>query len=222
MTSSNVKPRQSRHRRQPPRPMVAALWATLRHPRKVRAGMTLIELLVVIAIIGLLAGLLIVGANTWRTSMKIKQTRATLSILDAIADEFNVQSEGYFSNSVTTPGEFLEAAANVGEIFKFDALRKNDGGDVIDGWGKPIRFYNPNTGAGVPTERPVFWSVGPDEVNDSGLGDFGAWDSSQAYVVGNIVSYDGDVYECTAAATGKAEAPGDEAFWELTDDIGTF
>ena len=198
--------------------------------RRARAGLSLLELLVVVSIIALLISILVVGTNTWRTSMKIKQTRATLDLLEGIVDEYYYVTDGYFDSSVPANGEvevgagILRVAEDVGDIFKMTgALRKNDAGTrIIDGWNNPIRFHNPNAVGGPPAERPVFWSMGPDESNDSGTGDVEAWSESTTYNPDDIVRYDAAVYVCTAVATGTTEAPGNTDFWDLTDDIGTF
>ena len=199
--------------------------------RRTDAGTTLLELLVVVVIIGILMSLFVVGANTWRTNMQVKQTRATLEILETIVDEYYVQTEGYFDSAVASgdvvvppAAGFLQTAEDVGDIYNLTgALRKNDAGTrVVDGWGKSIQFYNPNTGSGSPTKRPVFWSFGPDEINDSGLGDVPGWSDSASYNPGDTVHYDGKVYECTNAASGTGQAPGDTGHWDLKDDIGTF
>ena len=204
--------------------------------RRARAGLSLLELLVVVSIIALLISILVVGTNTWRTSMKVKQTRATLDLLEGIVDEYYYVTDGYFDSTFTfgevsrrkspPPDELLNSIEDVGDIFKMTgALRTVDEGAryvVVDGWNKPIRFYNPNTGAGPPTERPVFWSFGPDGAPDRGDGAVDAWSESMTYNPNDIVRYDAAIYVCTAAATGTAEAPGNTDFWRLTDDIGTF
>ena len=194
--------------------------------RRDRAGMSLLELLVVVTIIGVLIGILVVGANTWRKSAKIKQTNATLNILEGVVDEYYTVRGYYFDSDVDTFALFLEAAEDVGEIFKLTGALQKDGADVVDGWNRPIRFYNPNPGPPPDhplAARPVFWSDGPDEIDTSAAR---PWASGHGpYSVGNLVGYKSHVYKCVTAHVSAANlAPVEQGSteWELTDAIGTF
>ena len=191
-------------------------------------GMSLIELLVVIVIIGLIASIVVVGIDALRKKMKITSTRATLDLLETIVDEYNVQTDGYFSATalaqdlvVPPAAGFLETVEGVGEIFKLTgALPKNKAGTVVvDAWNRPIHFYSPGA-----SDRPLFWSDGrPDDLLDTSPAR--PWETNHAYVVNDLVGYKSRVYECRAAHTSDANtAPTEQgtAQWELTDGIGTF
>lgn len=147
------------------------------HPRK-RAAFTLVELLVSIAIVLILVTLGVTGAATARNAQRIRDTEATLSVLETALDEY--RSRAHTVPPLAVPGEVPKdpnPQVNALRLFvsrmqaidtakhkvkglgpAFDPAR----GTVLDGWGNEVRMWgNP------ATKTRWFWSVGKNGADDS-------------------------------------------------------
>lgn len=96
---------------------------------------------------------------------------------------------------------------------------------AVDSWLRPIRAFSPGT-----QRRPVFWSYGPDGINDCRDGNVPTWSQDHGAYTGDVpgtpgdpVIYRGQLYRCIQDHTSNiSRAPGDTAYWVEVDDVGTF
>lgn len=208
------------------------------------SGFTLLEVLMVISIAVILLALLLGGTSATLSWSRGRQAHATLAQLDAIVDGYFRQTGKYFPNGSGNPtiditsmsGFITEAQKVVGTPKDNNSTGSGDvdlitplGKAVVyteststyvvnDPWGRPILFYNPNTGGGS-TLRPFFVSTGPNGINDS----TGAapWATGQAYAVGSVVILSDATWVCATAHTSSTtNGPGaSSSHWTKTDDI---
>lgn len=145
---------------------------------RTRAAFTLIELLVSIAIVSLLVTLGVTGAAAARNAQRVRDTEATLSVLETVLDEY--RSRAHTVPPLAVPGEAPKdpnPQANALRLFvsrvqaidtakdkikglgpAFDPAR----GTVLDGWGNEVRMW------GNPANKNRwFWSLGKNGADDS-------------------------------------------------------
>ncbi len=126
------------------------------------AAFTVIELLIVMAVVIVLVAVLLVGGASWRNHARIAQTKTMIDALDAIVDEYRVETGRYPDNFAgSTLSDFFTRVEGVGDIPKMVGSLKDSGGN--DAWGQPIVV---NTGDAAT--RTTFESYGPDEAPGGG------------------------------------------------------
>ena len=138
------------------------------------AGFTLVEIIVVVLIITILISILLVGAGQWIEKSKSRQTRVILETLDAVIDEYHSEASDYFDDKVENVNDFLDVVQGMGDIPNMIGGLRNDtwttdDKTVFDAWDTPLQFRNPQVSPRITDlSRPWFWSLGPDQTNNSG------------------------------------------------------
>lgn len=169
----------------PSQPQIHSHAGPQRCPRRRSTGFSLIEIMVAISIIAVLVGLGIAGYTQAQNMAKRSRTQVVLKQALAAATEYQARTGTTIDES--TAGHTGIGGVNHREIKRFvaaiqeveasrqvlatlgDRLVKDTNDDhwmIIDGYGRPIRYYQriPESHPDrlPPYPRPVFISAGPD------------------------------------------------------------
>ncbi|HEY3321142.1 MAG TPA: prepilin-type N-terminal cleavage/methylation domain-containing protein [Planctomycetota bacterium] len=152
-------------------------------PRRTARGFTLVEMLVVLGIIAILSGLVLTALGAARKQARIRETEATLKIIEAALEQYQADFQDYPPSENDPDGikgaESLYKCLNTdkkeGPYIKSTELKvcdsnKNDHLEFADAFMRPIRyFHHHDYNSKAPNKRTYrLISAGPDGNYDEG------------------------------------------------------